>query len=142
MWLDARNVLALCVVVGHMTPCSIVHSMIPNMCSRCTVRTETTFFFEYWLRFRSRQELPVIFSGLLLASEFAEVKDTFGATFFTLSASTTHMTHTRNLAMITMEVFSFGRLHSARSHTPKGSTSRAKLFYTILDAETFQALYR
>lgn len=40
--LDAKNILSLCVCVcvfvsGHIKPCSIVHSMISNMCSHCTV---------------------------------------------------------------------------------------------------------
>lgn len=131
-----RVCVCVCIVAGHTIPCSIVHSMISNMCSRCTVRTETAIFFLYWLRFRSRQDLPVIFSGLLLAPKFVEVKDIW-CNFF-------RSCRQQNIHDIDLEYRNDnnGRMHSARSHTPKGSTSRAKLFHTMLDVETFQALYQ
>lgn len=126
-------------VSSHMKPCSIVHFVISNMCSRCTVATETIF---YWFRFYSRQ-LPVIFSGFTLTSDSSRRLNTFGATFFRRPSPRSPSTHTH----VTHSEFRIDNNESrvcflcasARSHTRKGGTSREKLFYSIQDAGTYQA---
>lgn len=84
--------VCVCGVAGHIKPCSIVHSMISNMCSRGTVHTETTVFFLIASELQQAIVACQDFSDFF--QEFEKVKDIWCQLFSSiLFAASTHDTH-------------------------------------------------